>query len=91
MKPTADAFVTDQATKSYNSSPVLELNLKNKKIRDFVLDELITRCDILIESYRPGVTERFGLDPEVIHARNKKIIYVRVSGYGHLASNQQVI
>jgi len=45
----------------------LALNLKNKKIRNFVLTEIIPRCDVLLESYRPGVMERFGLDPEPVH------------------------
>ena len=37
---------------------------------------------VVVESFRPGVMERFGLGPEVMHAINSNIVYVRVSGYG---------
>lgn len=71
---------TVDQTASVNTK--LSLNLKNKKIRDFVLKEIIPRFDIILESYRPGVMERFGLSPETVHAVNPSLIYVRVSGYG---------
>ncbi len=38
--------------------------------------------DIVIESYRPGVMERLGLGPNVVHSKSPNIIYVRLSGYG---------
>jgi crotonobetainyl-CoA:carnitine CoA-transferase CaiB-like acyl-CoA transferase len=76
----------DSLTKSTNRK--LQLNLKNKKIRDIVLKELIPRVDIIFESYRPGVMERFGLSPQVVHGINPSLIYVRVSGYGHSIKNQ---
>lgn len=69
----------------------LTLNLKNKKIRDFVLHQVLPRVDMLVESYRPGVMERFGLDPETVHKVNPKLIYVRVSGYGHSNSDSPLI
>jgi len=61
----------------------LSLNLKNRKIRDFVLTQLIPKVQFVLESYRPGVMERFGLGPDSVHRINPKLIYVRVSGYGH--------
>ena len=66
-----------------STSTKLSLNLKNKKIRDFVLNHIIPRIDIILESYRPGVMERFGLCPETVHSVNPALIYVRVSGYGN--------
>jgi len=60
----------------------LALNLKNKKIRDFVLNHIVPKVDIIIEGFRPGVMERFGLAPNSVHRVNPKVIYVRISGYG---------
>jgi crotonobetainyl-CoA:carnitine CoA-transferase CaiB-like acyl-CoA transferase len=38
--------------------------------------------DVLMESFRPGVMEKLGLSPEVVHDINPKAVYVRLSGYG---------
>ncbi|MER5219616.1 CaiB/BaiF CoA transferase family protein [Streptomyces flaveus] len=46
-----------------------------------VLD-LVERADILIEGYRPGVAERLGVGPETCHARNPKLVYGRMTGWG---------
>ena len=46
-----------------------------------VLD-LAARADILIEGYRPGVAERLGVGPEACHARNPKLVYGRMTGWG---------
>ena len=43
---------------------------------------LIATADILIENFRPGTLEKWGLSPEVLHAANPGLIIVRVSGYG---------
>jgi crotonobetainyl-CoA:carnitine CoA-transferase CaiB-like acyl-CoA transferase len=47
-----------------------------------VTDRLIARADVLIETFRPGVAERLGLGPEVVRARQERIIYCSLSGYG---------
>ncbi|PVM87156.1 CaiB/BaiF CoA transferase family protein [Caulobacter endophyticus] len=44
--------------------------------------KLIATADILIENFRPGTLEGWGLGPEVLHAENPGLIIVRVSGYG---------
>ncbi|MEZ5788525.1 MAG: CaiB/BaiF CoA-transferase family protein [Xanthobacteraceae bacterium] len=44
--------------------------------------ELIGAADILIEGYRPGVMERFGLGPEACFADNPRLVYGRVTGWG---------
>src|SRR3954453_22786009 len=44
--------------------------------------ELAATADIVLENFRPGTMEKWGLGPEDIHARNPRVIYARVSGYG---------
>lgn len=44
--------------------------------------QLIQSADVLIEGYRPGVMEAWGLDPETCLARNPRLVYARVTGWG---------
>jgi crotonobetainyl-CoA:carnitine CoA-transferase CaiB-like acyl-CoA transferase len=44
--------------------------------------QLIAKADILIENFRPGTLEKWGLSPDVLMAQNPGLIIVRVSGYG---------
>jgi crotonobetainyl-CoA:carnitine CoA-transferase CaiB-like acyl-CoA transferase len=44
--------------------------------------ELAARSDILIENFRPGTMERWGLGPEELRSVNPGLIYTRISGYG---------
>jgi crotonobetainyl-CoA:carnitine CoA-transferase CaiB-like acyl-CoA transferase len=44
--------------------------------------KLATHADILIENFKPGTIEKWGLGPDVLHAINPRLIIVRVSGYG---------
>lgn len=46
-----------------------------------VLD-LVERADVLIEGYRPGVAERLGVGPEECRARNSRLVYGRMTGWG---------
>lgn len=57
------------------------LDLKDPEAVAFVLN-LVATSDVLIEGFRPGVAERLGLGPEVCHARNPKLIYGRITGWG---------
>lgn len=43
---------------------------------------LVERADALIEGFRPGVMERLGIGPAVCHARNPKLVYGRMTGWG---------
>ena len=43
---------------------------------------LISRADVLLEGFRPGVMERFGLGPEVCFEKNSKLVYARMTGWG---------
>ncbi len=57
------------------------LDLKQDGDREALL-ALADRADILIENYRPGVMERLGLGWEALHARNPRLIYAAISGFG---------
>lgn len=59
----------------------LALDLKQEGARELVL-ELAGQADILIEGYRPGVMERLGLGPDACLARNPRLVYGRVTGWG---------
>jgi len=63
------------------------LNLKKDRDRAFLIQEVMPNIDILLESYRPGVMERLGLSPNVVHDVNPLIVYVRLSGYGQVESS----
>lgn len=57
------------------------LNLKKEAGRDLLL-RLAARADALIESFRPGVMERLGVGYEALAARNRRLVYCAISGYG---------
>jgi alpha-methylacyl-CoA racemase len=59
----------------------IALDLKDPRGVEIVL-QLVARADILIEGFRPGVTEKLGLAPEVCRARNPKLVYGRMTGWG---------
>lgn len=47
-----------------------------------LLKELVVTADVLVESFRPGTMERWGLGWDVLHALNPKLVLVRTSGFG---------
>jgi len=47
-----------------------------------MLKQLVADADVLIESFRPGTLERWGLGPDVLHAINPRLVMVRTSGFG---------
>ncbi|NBY63202.1 MAG: CoA transferase, partial [Betaproteobacteria bacterium] len=47
-----------------------------------IVKKLIVNADILIENYRPGTIEKWGLGPDVLMAINPGLIIVRVTGFG---------
>ena len=59
----------------------LSLDLRQSEAQDIVRT-LITEADILIENFRPGTLEGWGLDPERLLELNPKLIILRISGYG---------
>ena len=61
--------------------PSVALDLKDPRAIETVL-QLVEDADILIEGMRPGVTERLGLGPEDCAARNPRLVYGRMTGWG---------
>lgn len=59
----------------------LTLDLRKREARELLM-KLADTAHVLIENYRPGTLERMGLGPDALHARNPKLIVVRVSGWG---------
>src|ERR1700704_2186703 len=57
------------------------LDLKRPEAIEIVL-ALLEKGDVLIEGFRPGVTERLGLGPDACFARNPRLVYGRVTGWG---------
>lgn len=59
----------------------LTLNLRLEKGQD-ILKRLVGTADVLVENFRPGTLEKWGLSPEVLHQINPRLVITRVSGYG---------
>ena len=57
------------------------LNLREAAARAIVL-ELVRHCEVVIENYRPGQLEKWGLGPDALNAARPGIVVVRISGYG---------
>jgi formyl-CoA transferase len=57
------------------------LNLNEPSAQDIVR-KLASECDVLIENFRPGALEGWGLSPDVLLQANPRLIVLRVSGYG---------
>jgi alpha-methylacyl-CoA racemase len=57
------------------------LDLKRAGAADVVL-RLVERADALLEGFRPGVMERLGLGPDACLARNERLVYARMTGWG---------
>jgi len=86
----ADVVRDDRAAPTPSSVPADQLlrgrrtvvaNLKDPDDVERVLS-LIARADVLIEGFRPGVTERMGLGPDECLARNPALVYGRMTGWG---------
>ncbi len=59
----------------------IRLDLKDPRGREIAL-RLVERADVLLEGWRPGVAERLGLGPKQCLARNPRLIYGRMTGWG---------
>ena len=57
------------------------LDLRTEKGRRIARD-LALQCDVLVENFRPGTLEKWGLDPEELRRENPRLICARISGYG---------
>ena len=59
----------------------VSLDVRSEAGREIFLD-LIRHSDVLVEGFRPGVLEKWGLGWEVLHAENPGLVMLRISGYG---------
>jgi len=89
----ADVVVVDRLERNPENIDVGTANIANRGKRSIALDLkspvgiesallLIENCDALIEGMRPGVMERLGLGPDVCLARNPRLAYGRMTGWG---------
>ncbi len=66
----------------------IALNLKDPKEVEILL-KLAEKADVLFEGFRPGVMERLGIGPEVLHKRNPKLVIGRMTGWGQTGLSQK--
>ena len=80
---TLDRFGASKNQKSATGRgrKTVELDLKDKGTLAQTLD-LLEHADALVEGFRPGVMERLGLGPDVVQARNPRLVYGRMTGWG---------
>ena len=66
---------------SHRNVRSITLNLKQQEAQE-VARRLIASADVLVQNFRPGVVERFGLDYDAVRRINPRLVYASVSGYG---------
>jgi alpha-methylacyl-CoA racemase len=59
----------------------IALDLKSADHREQLL-AIVDRADVFVDPFRPGVCERLGFGPEILRARNERLIYGRMTGWG---------
>lgn len=59
----------------------VSINLRGAEGQDLART-LIAQADVLIENFKPGTLEKWGMSPEQLHALNPRLVIVRVSGFG---------
>ena len=59
----------------------ITVNLKTEQGRELIHD-LINKVDVVVENFRPGTLEKWGLRPEQFKQSNPALVFARVSGYG---------
>ena len=94
----ADVVRVERPSKAANPGPSRDYSLRNRRSvtadlkseqdRDLVLG-LIAKADVLIEGFRPGVTERLGLGPQDCAELNDRLIYARMTGWGQTGPRSQ--
>ena len=84
----ADVIRVDRPGESGAGDPLLRgrvatvaLDLKDPAAVEMAL-RFSERCDVLIEGFRPGVAERLGIGPKPCTARNPRLVYGRITGWG---------
>jgi alpha-methylacyl-CoA racemase len=89
----ADVLQVDRVSPSDGYSLPWQYDIMSRSQRRVLIDlkssaglasalDLVTRADVLIEGFRPGVMERLGVGPDVCLAANTHVIYARSTGWG---------
>ena len=83
--PISDVWLPGGTTTSFvalnRAKRSITLNLKHPRGAE-AFRRLADGCDILIQNFRPGVVERLGIDSDALLARNPRLAYVSISGWG---------
>src|SRR5216683_531665 len=66
------------------------INLKSEAGRDIFM-RLAQRADVVVEEYRPGVAKRLGIDYESLSARNPRLVYCAVTGFGQTGPYRDLV
>jgi crotonobetainyl-CoA:carnitine CoA-transferase CaiB-like acyl-CoA transferase len=80
MPPVRDGISTYYLGVNRNKRSIV-LDLKDANDLD-VAQRLANRADVMIENFRPGGLQRFGLDYDTVTSANNKIVYASISGFG---------
>lgn len=64
----------------------ITLNLKHEAGRE-LLKKLVARADVLVENFRPGTMQRFGVGYDTLRAENPRLVYTAISGFGQTGPN----
>ena len=86
MRQTAGGRFFDRLNRNKRS---VTLNLRSADARP-VLDALLARSDVLIDSFRPSTARRLGVDPTALHARHPHLIVASITGFGREGSRAEV-
>lgn len=96
----AEVIVVERASKPNSIAPPSAMDVNSRGKRSIALDlrkaegletllTLVESADVIFEGNRPGVAERLGFGPDVCMARNPKIIYGRMTGWGQTGTLAQ--
>ena len=80
-RPAAFQVVPGQSDFQLRGRRSVAADLKTPEGVELVL-RLVEKADVLVEGYRPGVTEKLGIGPEDCRARNPRLVYGRITGWG---------
>ncbi|NYE36471.1 alpha-methylacyl-CoA racemase [Nocardioides cavernae] len=88
-RPGGGTFAAGRADLLNRGRPSVALDLKRPEAVATVLD-LVAEADVLVEGMRPGAIERLGLGPDECLARNPRLVFARMTGWGQAGAWSQV-
>ena len=80
-RPGGHGLPSTMSSIGHRPRPTVSLNLKDAVDRT-VATTLIAHADVLVDPYRPGVSERLGIGPDEMCERNPRLVYARMTGWG---------